>query len=142
MTRFGKRKKSKSFNHNISAAAAHLPPGDAAGAGACGAPAPGQFGLLDDGASFVVASCRSRRRRWGGAAGGGAAGTGTGSTPNRENATGGTAAANASTRAAKMDPAGAKPSSPNAGVSLGRICYGRRYRRAAVAVGPLSRAVQ
>ena len=36
-------------------------------------------------------------------------------TPNGENATAGTAAANASTPAAKMDPAGAKPSSPNAG---------------------------
>jgi hypothetical protein len=36
-------------------------------------------------------------------------------TPNGENATAGTAAANASTPAAKMDPAGAKPSSPEAG---------------------------
>jgi hypothetical protein len=36
-------------------------------------------------------------------------------TPNGENATAGTAAANASTPAAKMDPAGAKPSSPAAG---------------------------
>jgi hypothetical protein len=36
-------------------------------------------------------------------------------TPNGENATAGTAAANASTPAAKMDPAGAKPSSPQAG---------------------------
>jgi hypothetical protein len=35
--------------------------------------------------------------------------------PNGENATAGTAAANASTPAAKMDPAGAKPSSPEAG---------------------------
>ena len=35
--------------------------------------------------------------------------------PNGENATAGTAAANASTPAAKMDPAGAKPSSPGAG---------------------------
>jgi hypothetical protein len=35
--------------------------------------------------------------------------------PNGENATAGTAAANASTPAAKMDPAGAKPSSPAAG---------------------------
>ena len=35
--------------------------------------------------------------------------------PNGENATAGTAAANASTPAAKMNPAGAKPSSPNAG---------------------------
>ena len=42
--------------------------------------------------------------------GGGGAGT-----PNGENATAGTAAANASTPAAKMDPAGAKPSSPSAG---------------------------
>ena len=33
--------------------------------------------------------------------------------PNGENATAGTAAANASTPAAKMDPAGAKPSSPS-----------------------------
>jgi hypothetical protein len=36
-------------------------------------------------------------------------------TPNGENATSGTAAANASTPAAKTDPAGAKPSSPEAG---------------------------
>jgi hypothetical protein len=35
--------------------------------------------------------------------------------PNGENATAGTAAANASTPAAKTDPAGAKPSSPEAG---------------------------
>ncbi len=35
--------------------------------------------------------------------------------PNGENATAGTAAANARTPAARMDPAGAKPSSPNAG---------------------------
>ena len=36
-------------------------------------------------------------------------------TPNGENVMAGTAAANASTPAAKMDPAGAKPSSPSAG---------------------------
>jgi hypothetical protein len=36
-------------------------------------------------------------------------------TPNGENATAGTAAANASTPAAKTDPAGARPSSPEAG---------------------------
>jgi hypothetical protein len=36
-------------------------------------------------------------------------------TPNGENAMAGTAAANASTPAAKMNPAGAKPSSPSAG---------------------------
>jgi hypothetical protein len=35
--------------------------------------------------------------------------------PNGENATAGTAAANASTPAAKMNPAGTKPSSPSAG---------------------------
>jgi hypothetical protein len=38
-----------------------------------------------------------------------------GGTPSGENATAGTAAANASTPAAKTDPAGAKPSSPEAG---------------------------
>jgi hypothetical protein len=45
-----------------------------------------------------------------GGAGGGGAGL-----LNGENATAGTAAANASTPAAKMNPAGAKPSSPSAG---------------------------
>jgi hypothetical protein len=38
-----------------------------------------------------------------------------GGAPNGENATSGTAAANASTPLAKTDPAGAKPSSPQAG---------------------------
>jgi hypothetical protein len=38
-----------------------------------------------------------------------------GGSPNGENATAGTAAANASTPLAKTDPAGAKPSSPEAG---------------------------